>query len=243
MATIRIGTSGWSYPHWRGSFYPASLPADEWLPFYATHFGAVEINSTFYRLPSAKTVATWRDATPPGFTFTAKLSRFVTHMKKLKDPQQTLPPFLERIALLGAKLGPLVIQLPPNWNRNEARLAQFLRAAPQGQRFTVECRNNSWWTDGIFDLLRRDGVAACIFHLAGIWSPIIETADFIYIRLHGPDGAYSGCYDAAALQRIAGWCRDWRDRSIDVFVFFDNDEHAYAVKNALTLLEILQDPN
>jgi uncharacterized protein YecE (DUF72 family) len=135
------------------------------------------------------------------------------------------------------------VQLPPNWNRNEERLALFLRAAPPGQRFTVELRNDSWWTDGVFDLLHRDGVAACVFHLAGIWSPMVETAGFIYVRLHGPDGAYSGRYDGATLQRIAGWCRDWRDRKIDVFVFFDNDENAYAVEKALTLLEILPDLN
>jgi uncharacterized protein YecE (DUF72 family) len=127
--------------------------------------------------------------------------------------------------------------------RGETRAFPPRRDAPPGQRLTVELRNDSWWTDGVFDLLHRDGVAACVFHLAGIRSPIVETAGFIYVRLHGPDGAYSGRYDGATLQRIAGCCRDRRDRKIDVSVFFDNDESAYAVENALTQLEIPPDLN
>ncbi len=241
MARIRIGTSGWSYPHWRGCFYPRSLPQAEWLSFYAERFSTVELNTTFYRLPNAESVAAWREATPPDFLFAAKVSRYVSHMKRLKDPAETLSRFLERVEGLGSKLGPLLVQLPPHWTCNEERLRAFLQAAGKGHRFAVELRNESWWSESVETILRANGSALCLFHLAGVWSPKVETADFVYFRLHGPGDAYSGRYDAVTLRRVADWCRDWRARNLDVFGYFDNDESAHAAANAAELIDLIGD--
>lgn len=239
MAKIYIGTSGWSYPHWRGRFYPRTLPNGEWLSYYAEHFPTVEINATFYRLPKAESVIAWRESTPPDFLFATKLSRYITHMKRLKDPEQTLPRFLERVEALGAKLGPLLLQLPPHWACNEERLRAFLAAAGDKHRIAVELRNETWWTDSVRDLLRCKGAALCLFHLAGVWSPKAETAPFVYFRLHGPEDAYRGRYDTATLRRVAAWCREWRGMDLDVFGFFDNDEAGYAVANAQELIALI----
>lgn len=245
MAEIRIGTSGWSYPHWRGRFYPPSLPQSEWLRFYAERFSTVEINSTFYRLPSAESVAAWREATPQDFLFAAKLSRYVTHMKKLKDPTETLPPYIARMDSLGPKLGPMLAQLPPRWDCNAERLAGFLDAAQAlagGRRIAVELRDARWWGDAVQEILRARGVAFCLFNLAGAWSPKVETAGFVYLRLHGPGEAYRGRYDMATLRRVADWCCDWRAGGLDVFAYFDNDEAAYAVANAQALMALVGEP-
>lgn len=243
MAQIRIGTSGWSYPHWRGRFYQRSLPQADWLSFYAECFSTVELNTTFYRLPNAESVAVWREATPPDFLFAAKVSRYVTHMKRLKDPAETLPRFLERVEELGLKLGPLLVQLPPHWSCNEERLRAFLETAGTKHRFAIELRNESWWTESVQEILRSKGAALCLFHLAGIWSPKVETTGFVYFRLHGPGDAYCGRYDKATLRRVAGWCREWRARDLDVFGYFDNDEAAYAATNAAELIDLIGDCN
>jgi uncharacterized protein YecE (DUF72 family) len=238
-ATIHVGTSGWHYGHWRGPFYPANLPSDQFLAYYAHHLPTVEINNSFYRLPSPSILEKWRDAVPPGFIFAVKASGFITHRKKLQDPEHTLAPFLERIALLGDKLGPILFQLPPHWQFNAARLAAFLAALPATHRYALELRDRSWINAGALNLLAARGAAFCIYELDGYRSPLEVTADFVYIRLHGPGGPYQGQYDlktlAAWAEAIAGWSRQGRE----VFCYFDNDDAGHAAQNALQLQDLL----
>ena len=233
-ATYYIGTSGWHYPHWQGPFYPPTLPASAWLEYYTRHFDSVEINSSFYRLPSTATARAWRDTAPPGFRFAIKANRSITHMRKLRTPRR-LRAFLAVARALGNKCGPLLFQLPPHWRCNPARLAAFLRALPRGREYAFEFRDRSWHTREVYALLRRHNAAFCLYQLAGFESPRVLTADFAYIRLHGPASyAYGGSYSEADLadwaREIRGWTRLRR-----VYVYFDNDEAGYAVRNALAL--------
>lgn len=236
---LHIGTSGWVYPHWRGPFYPTDLPESAWLAFYARHLASVEIDSSFYRLPTRASIEHWRDATPKGFRFSVKASRFITHMKKLKDAEQTLPPLLDAVAGLGDKLGPLLFQLPPRWRANPARLCEFLQALPKGLRVAFELRDASWHKLSVLDLLAEFNAAFCIYDLAGFQSPRQITADFAYIRLHGPGAAYSGRYGRKALAEWADWLA--RQRLKAAYVYFDNDEAGHAVRDALDLQVLLKD--
>jgi uncharacterized protein YecE (DUF72 family) len=236
---IHIGTSGWHYAHWKGPFYPDNLPAAGFLEFYCRRFQTVEINNSFYKLPDAATLRTWRETAPPGFIFAAKGSRFITHMKKLKDPEPPLATFLERMAVLGDKLGPVIFQLPPRWSFNPARLRHFLAALPKGRRYALELRDPSWINAEALEALAERNAAFCIYELAGYLSPKEVTADFVYIRLHGPGAAYQGSYDRRTL---AGWAEaisSWAAGGKDVFCYFDNDEAGYAALNALELQEML----
>jgi uncharacterized protein YecE (DUF72 family) len=234
---VHIGTSGWVYPHWRGAFYPDKLPEREWLAFYAAHFSSVEINRSFYRLPSRENFAAWKAATPEGFVFAVKASRFITHMKKLKEPERTLPPLLEAVAGLGEKVGPLLFQLPPSWHANATRLRSFLDALPTDVKAAFELRDPTWHTQAIFDVLAEFNAAFCVYDLGGFESPRVTTADFVYVRLHGPGAPYSVRYGTAALSDWAKWLR--RQKAKEAFVYFDNDEAAYAVRDALELRTML----
>jgi uncharacterized protein YecE (DUF72 family) len=234
-ASVRVGTSGWHYRHWRGPFYPEDLSPRRMLPFYASHFDTVELNTTFYRLPPPGAAGAWRDATPPGFVFAAKGSRFITHMKKLGEPETALARYFDRIAALEARLGPVVFQLPPQWPLNLDRLAAFLAALPAG-RYAFEFRNASWHVPPVYELLARHRAAYCIYDLAGFQAPLEVTTDFTYIRLHGPGGKYQGSYDERALGEWANRLRGW---GLDAYVYFDNDEAGYAPRNALRLRELL----
>ena len=239
MCEVRIGTSGWHYKHWVGPFYPPKWPASKMLAYYFERFDTVEINNSFYRLPPESAVTGWREATPPGFCFAVKGSRFLTHMKKLKDPAQGLERFFSRADLLGEKLGPVLFQLPPRWEVNLERLEAFLRALPPYHGYAFEFRNETWNVPVVYDLLRRYDAAYCAFDLAGFQSPVVVTANFTYVRLHGPGGKYQGSYSDEALrlwtERIAVWRRELRA----VYVYFDNDQAGYAVENALRLREMV----
>lgn len=236
---IHIGTSGWSYDHWRGLFFPEGLPAGERLAYCARHMDSIEINSSFYRLPSAKALVQWRDAVPDGFIFAVKASRFITHMKKLNDPRRTLKPFMSRVKVLGDKLGPILFQLPPHWHLNLDRLAAFLKALPKGCRYVMEFRDPSWFDPQVTELLAKHNVAFCIYDLGGVLSPMTVSADFVYVRLHGPAGPYRGWYDDRAL---AGWVeaiKRWRRDGREVYCYFDNDEAAHAAHDAIRLRGML----
>jgi uncharacterized protein YecE (DUF72 family) len=235
MARHHIGTSGWSYDHWAGTFYPEDLPADRRLAHYAGRLRSTEINNSFYHLPSAQTLDHWRAAVPDGFVFAAKASRYITHMKKLKDPADTLPPFLERMRRLGDGLGPVLFQLPPRWHRNGERLAAFLDALDADHRWAFEFRDHDWLTDATLRLLEDHNAAFCIYELDGFTTEPAVTADFVYIRLHGPDGPYQGRYDDDALAHWAGRIRDWLAQGRDVYCYFDNDAAGHAAQNALAL--------
>ncbi len=235
---VRVGTSGWSYPHWKGPFYPPELASGEELAFIARHFASVEINATFYRLPTAAAVTRWRAAVPEDFIFAVKASRYITHVKKLKEPERTLPPFLEVVSGLGEKLGPFLFQLPPRWRFDSGRLAAFLAALPKGQRAAFEFRDESWFGAGCLSLLAASGAALCFSEIAGQRAPEEPTADFAYYRLHGPGEAYEGSYDEAALQTLAGKCLGFAARGLDVYCYFDNDQAGFAAKNAARLREL-----
>ncbi|MEW5944474.1 MAG: DUF72 domain-containing protein [Pseudomonadota bacterium] len=238
-ANVRIGTSGWHYEHWQGVFYPDGLPHAEWLAWYARHFDTVEINRSFYRLPSLKAVQAWHDATPQNFLFAVKGSRFITHMKKLKEPEAGIAVFLPVLEPLAAKRGPVLFQLPPRWKCNPERLAGFLAAWPAAIPCAFEFRDPSWHCREIYALLESHNAAFCIFDIGGFCSPPQLTTDFSYIRLHGPDGPYAGCYSRAALEGWAERIRSWRTLR-QVYVYFDNDQAGYAVENALALKDLLR---
>ncbi len=234
-AAIRIGTSGWYYKHWVGPFYPPKTPAARLLDYYSERFDTVEINNSFYRLPPETALTNWRDATPPDFCFAMKGSRFLTHMKKLKDAGQGLDRFFERADLLGPKLGPILFQLPPHWTLNLERLDTFLKALPSRHRYAFEFRDPTWLTNQVYDLLSRRRAALCIFDLAGFQSPIEVTTRFTYIRLHGPGGKYQGSYSDASLEAWADRIRTWSTTLEAIYVYFDNDQSGYAAEDALRL--------
>jgi uncharacterized protein YecE (DUF72 family) len=237
---IHIGASGWHYGHWKGPFYPAGLNPKDFLAFYSQKFHTVEINNSFYKLPEESTLHAWKETAPPGFIFAVKASRYITHMKKLKDPEQSVGTFFDRIAVLGDKLGPILFQLPPRWSFNLARLQDFLAALPKKFRYTFEFRDASWINSRTCQVLADCGAAFCIYEIAGFRSPREVTADFVYIRLHGPGGAYQGSYDTRTLAGWAGDIRAWAAQGKEVFCYFDNDEAGFAAQNALELQEMLR---
>lgn len=237
---IRIGTSGWHYDHWAGEVYPEDIGKQDMLEYYSDLFGTVEINNSFYGMPSEKTLARWRDSVPNGFVFAIKASRYITHMKKLKDPEGPVGRFLERADVLDFRLGPVLFQLPPRWRCNPRRLSDFLDALPQGYRYAMEFRDESWFCDEVYSLLADRGVAFCIYHLAGRQSPKEVTADFVYIRLHGPGQAYQGSYSDRDLQGWAGAISAWDGPDRDVYCYFDNDQRGYAARDAMRLKDMLE---
>jgi uncharacterized protein YecE (DUF72 family) len=196
------------------------------------------LNNTFYRLPQPNAVGTWRESTPPGFCFAMKGSRFLTHMKKLKDPEPGIGRFFERADLLQKKLGPVVFQLPPHWDADAERLDVFLRALPRGHRYAFELRNPTWHSPTIYSILKRHRAAFCIFEIAGFRSAFEITADFTYVRLHGPAGPYQGDYSESTLREWTNRIRDWRSSLKAIYIYFDNDQAGYAPKNALELIRL-----
>jgi len=211
------------------------MPSEKLLPFYARHLSTVEINNTFYHLPAPHTLREWEEQTPKHFLFACKGSRFITHMKKLKDPEQSITRFFETITVLQHKLGPILFQLPPRWKMNSLRLEEFLQALPQPFRYAFEFRDESWFAQPVYDVLRKYGAAFCLYHLAGRWSPEIVTTEYVYIRLHGPGEAYQGTYQDQTLRAWAAKCQKWARSGKDVYCYFDNDENGYAPINALAL--------
>jgi len=237
---IHVGTSGWSYAHWRGPFYPPELPEAGWLAYYAERLHTVEINNTFYQLPTQATLHGWREAVAEDFAFSVKASRFITHMKKLKEPEATLAPFFGCIGELAHRLGPILFQLPPRWRCNLDRLRQFLAALPGEYRYAFEFRDRSWWNPAVYDLLARHEAAFCIHDLGGVLSPREVTGDLVYVRLHGPDGSYQGCYDSATLAAWVEAFAAWAAQGRLVYCYFDNDQAGYAALNALQMQEMIR---
>lgn len=239
MARIRIGTSGWRYDDWRGAFYPEDLKASDWLAYCAARFPTIEINNSFYRLPEEATLAAWRDAVPNGFRFAIKANRYVTHMKKLKEPDEGAARMLARFRALGDRLGPVLYQCPPRWKANPERLAAFLDALPSDIPATFEFRDASWFSDEIYALLGRHGAALCLSDHPDSTLAYEVTAPFVYVRLHGTE-LYVGSYDGRTLRgwakRLAGWAAEGRD----VWAYFDNDIKAAAPGDAQRLREMVR---
>ena len=237
--TIHVGTSGWHYKHWLGTWYPRGTKDAEQFAYYKEHFHTVEINNSFYRLPTVATFEAWRKAAPHGFLFAVKASRYITHMRKLMEPQRSYEPFINNVAALKDKLGPILFQLPPRWKVNTERLADFLATLPKKWRHAFEFREPSWYHSDVYALLRKYDCAFCIYELAGHLSPFEVTASFVYVRLHGPGAKYSGSYTDSQLKSWAKKCRAWASEGKDVFVYFDNDEAGYAAFNAQRLAELV----
>ena len=240
MAQYFIGTSGWHYDDWRGRFYPEKLARAKWLEFYARHFPTVELNNSFYRLPSEAAFINWHDSTPVDFVFAVKVSRFITHIKRLKDTGEALEKFMERAKHLEEKLGPLLYQLPPSMHRNDERLESFLAGLPEGMEHVIEFRHRSWLEEEVLNILHKYNAGFCIFDMPSLRSPVIATADFAYIRFHGSDALYSSCYSD---EEMADWARRLADLAKNlkkVYVYFNNDVQGFALRNAVTLRDYLE---
>jgi uncharacterized protein YecE (DUF72 family) len=235
---FRVGTSGYQYDEWRGRFYPRDLPRSAWFSYYAQHFDAVELNTTFYRLPEIATFERWRDAAPRGFCYALKFSRYGTHIKRLKDAAGTIRLFVERARRLERSLGPILVQLPPRWHVNPDRLAAFLEAAPKQHRWAIEFRDPSWLCDEIYALLREHRIALCVHDLIQR-HPRVRTTDWVYLRFHGEH--YSGSYSPQALSAAAGRIRAHLADGHDVYAFFNNDIGGHAVRNAADLRRYVGD--
>jgi uncharacterized protein YecE (DUF72 family) len=230
----RIGCSGWVYDDWRGIVYPDDLPKRSWFDHYASIFDTVELNSTFYRLPSIEAVERWAVQAPPGFVYSLKLGAFGSHRMKLRDAESWLPNHVERARRLGDALGPTLVQLPPRWKRNVARLDEFLTVAPRALRWAVELRDPSWLHDEVFDVLRAHGAALCVHDLLPD-HPWMRTTDWAYVRFHGPKALaakYHGRYGARRLEPAARKMQTWLTEGCDVYAYFNNDYQGHAVTDA-----------
>ena len=235
---LYIGTSGWQYAHWRETFYPRQVAQREWLEHFAARFQTAEINNTFYNLPSASVFEQWAKRTPDDFTFALKMSRFLTHLRRLREPVQPVGLFLERARMLGAKRGPTLLQLPPNLEVDAGLLDAALEAFPSGEKVAVEFRHPSWFVTEVRSVLERRQAALCLADRGGIRSPAWATADWGYVRFHHGRGRPASCYGRAAL---VAWARRlaemWPHRA-DVFVYFNNDAHACALRDAITMARL-----
>ncbi|RDI53643.1 DUF72 domain-containing protein [Microvirga subterranea] len=238
---IQIGTSGWHYRSWHGPFYPASIRIKDFLAYYVTQFDTAEINNSFYRLPTENAVRAWREAAPEGFVFAWKVSRFITHMKRLKDVEDSIALVFGRMAGLGEAFGPVLFQLPPTFRADpetRERVARCLDLVPAGHRYAFEFRHPSWYDEAALGLLRDHNAALCISDHADAPAPWVTTADFVYVRAHGTNGRYAGSYSTQTLQdwsrRVAGWRQEQRD----AYVYFDNDIKSAAPGDARRLLTL-----
>ena len=238
MTLYLIGTSGWHYDHWRERFYPPDLPKPRWLEFYGRHFSTLEINSSFYHLPTENAFARWRDSSPAGFVFAVKVSRFITHIKKLADCEEALQTFFARARVLGEKLGPCLYQLPPSMGRDDERLKAFVGLLPPDLRHVFEFRNDSWFDPGIYKILRDRNIALCIYDMGSRPTPCETTADFSYIRFHG-SASRRGCYSDVELLQWAERIARMEAQTRVVYIYFNNDAQGFALKNAQRLGEIL----
>ncbi|GJL48952.1 MAG: hypothetical protein NPIRA01_01790 [Nitrospirales bacterium] len=238
---IYIGTSGWSYDDWIGNFYPDDLKKDQVLPFYANLFDTVEVNNSFYHLPDKNTVKRWCALTPKNFIFSCKASRFITHMKKLKDPKEGLRHLFDSINFFGNKLGPILFQLPGNWRFDKQRLKMFLHTLPPEYRYTFEFRDPRWLCQAVYDLLAQHNCALCVYDYKGYRSPDTVTTDFVYLRLHGPHPTpYTGTYDGRTLSGYAKKIKRWADEGKTIYCYFDNDQKSCAPHDAQKLRNSLK---
>ncbi len=233
--TMYIGTSGYQYNHWKGVFYPDDMPEEKWFQYYIRHFDTVEINNTFYNLPSKNTFRRWRGAAPAGFTYVVKYSRYGSHLKKLKDPHAHASRFMDRASCLGETLGAILVQLPPKWKRNTERLDEFLNAAPADVRWVVEFRDESWLCDEVYRALRDHNATLCIHDMIPDHAHEV-TSDLVYLRFHGK--GYGGSYTEEQLQEAAARIMKHVEQDRSVFAYFNNDAEGWAVRNALRLKEL-----
>jgi uncharacterized protein YecE (DUF72 family) len=234
---LYLGTSGWQYRHWRGTFYPKKLPQRDWLSYYAERFQTVEVNNTFYNLPDKSVFEQWRERTPKDFLFALKMSRYLTHLKRLHDPAEPVHRFMEGAASLGSKLGPILIQLPPNYQADIESLDRVLDAFDHSIRIAVEFRHESWFTPATRSVLERHKVALCLADSPARKQPYWRTADWGFVRFHEGTGRQAPGYERNVLRN---WARRLADmwEANDVYVYFNNDTGGYAIKDAITFAEL-----
>jgi uncharacterized protein YecE (DUF72 family) len=241
MSAVFIGTSGWTYDGWRGPFYPNDMAKKNWLAWYGTRFPTTEINGSFYRTPSLDAVREWRKQTPKDFCFAWKASKFITHWKRLSEKSDNSIALMEtRLKVLKPKLGVVLFQLPPQFQKNRERLAAFLKMLPRRRRYAFEFRHQSWYEDDVLDLLRDRDVSLCLSDHHDAPSPWEVTARHVYLRGHGPGGQYRDHYPDKTLRQ---WARDilkWKRQRRDVFVYFDNDQKAAAPADAMRLKQLVE---
>jgi len=233
-----VGCSGWVYTHWRNVFYPKDVPQKGWFEFYAQRFDTVEINNSFYRLPKAETFAGWRERAPKGFCFAVKGSRFITHIKRLKDPEDSVSRFFENANELKDHAGPMLWQLAPSFHRDDERLAAFLAALPRQHIHAFEFRHKSWLCDDVYALLAEHRAALVVPDRPDLPQDIRCVTDWAYVRLHGSNHD-EGDYSAAELDTWAERIRTFAEGGAAVWVYFDNDQHGFAIRNAETLRDKL----
>ena len=232
---VRVGCSGWQYKHWRGNFYPADLALKSWFEHYASVFDTVEINNSFYRLPEASTFGAWSARAPRGFLFAVKASRFLTHMKKLKEPEDPLDRFFSRARSLGRHLGPVLYQLPPGWKLDLGRLEYFLMSLPRDVAQVIEFRDTTWYAPEVYALLERHRVSLCLHDMPGSATGRLRVGPCVYVRFHGASGRYNGSYPDDRLADWAQWLEEQARTGIDVYAYFNNDVGGHAPRNALVL--------
>lgn len=246
MACVFVGTSGWTYPDWRGTFYPDDLPSRQYLEFYAREFGTAEINYSFYHLPKPDTYAKWAGQVPDGFLFAVKASRLITHTKRLRGVTEAWRTFVGNAQALGAHLGPILLQFPSSFRCDRKRLAAFLDkaqdAAPDHRplRLVFEFRHESWFTEDIYRLLRRHSAALCIADSPRYPRHDVLTADFAYLRFHGREELFVSSYSKAELAEEAGTIQRYLKDGLDVFAYFNNTAGGHAIANARTLRELVE---
>lgn len=235
-----IGTSGWSYEGWLGNFYPDKIKSNLILPYYAQTFDSVEINNSFYQIPKEKNVCNWAEISPPDFMFSCKANRYITHIQKLKEVEGSTTRLLEAFSHLGEKLGPILFQFPPYWPKDIPTLQKFIEFLPKEYRYTFEFRHKNWFCDELYELLNTHQMALCFYNHKTYTTPLISTAPFIYIRMHGPnEEAYEGAYEEATLHEYADRFIQWQKEGKKVFCYFDNDAKANAPKDAKRLKDML----
>ena len=236
--SIRIGCSGWQYQHWRGDFYPAELPQPQWLEYYAERFDTVEINNTFYRLPEAATFAAWGRRAPRGFLYAVKASRYLTHMKKLKDPVEPIALFFSRASQLRRAFGPVLYQLPPRWPMNLERFRTFLSVLPRRRRHAVEFREPSWYHPDVYAALEHHRIALCLHDMPGSASGRLAVGPFVYVRFHGAQ-RYGGRYADNLLADWADWLGEQHRNGRPLFAYFNNDIGGHAPRDAARLRALM----
>ena len=235
---IYIGTSGWSYNGWSGIFYPEDLSKTKWLSYYSEHFDTVEVNSSFYHLPKPQTFGNWAKKTPDNFLFVVKASRYITHIKRLKDCDEPFENLTKSAKELGSKLGSFLFQLPPNMKKDTGRLKDFLKILPDNYKYAFEFRDESWFCSEVYNILDNNRCAIVISSSPGFPYHEKVTGKFCYIRMHGGKQLYSSNYSDDELKKVAEIVKQYQKSGIECYVYFNNDIGGYAVKNAKTLIKL-----
>jgi uncharacterized protein YecE (DUF72 family) len=235
---VRIGTSGWEYRDWAGDFYPRNLPRDRWFEHYAEHFDTVELNNPFYRLPDGGVFDAWQRRAPSGFTYAVKASRYLTHIKRLREPEEPMQRLWSRASRLGEHFGPVLYQLPPRWKPNLDRLQAFLAVVPRHDQ-AIEFRDRRWYRPEISRAIDDAGCAVCLHDMAGSTPPLVPVGPFVYVRFHGAGERYGGRYSS---QRLSAWADRivaWASQGRPVWAYFNNDIGGHAVRDAARLRDMV----